>query len=250
MAYLDHSSKETRHRQLLWFYTPSRLASGSLHASDQIERNGRRYKRIDKRIDSLKMTSALAAPSPPHKGSRSASTSKVADMSVTEIHSSSSPYPGSLNRHSRNNSAIPHYRSMLDIETSTIPTLGVTTGESMEDWISGKLDQTARTHKTENWADVLCFYTATNGVSAAPTRASPAPNGMSSPTSQEIPQSVSSSDPKIAAQQASDMRNIVRRKLTGYVGFANLPNQWHRKSVRKGFNFNVMVVGKLLSIWN
>jgi septin 7 len=41
----------------------------------------------------------------------------------------------------------------------------------------------------------------------------------------------------------SDNRNIVRRKLTGYVGFANLPNQWHRKSVRKGFNFNVMVVG-------
>ena len=42
------------------------------------------------------------------------------------------------------------------------------------------------------------------------------------------------------------MRNVVRRKLTGYVGFANLPNQWHRKSVRKGFNFNVMVVGKCL----
>ncbi|KAK2028003.1 septin [Colletotrichum zoysiae] len=43
---------------------------------------------------------------------------------------------------------------------------------------------------------------------------------------------------------SSDLRNIVRRKLTGYVGFANLPNQWHRKSVRKGFNFNVMVVGE------
>lgn len=57
------------------------------------------------------------------------------------------------------------------------------------------------------------------------------------------PQTVSSRDPKAAAQAASDMRNIVRRKLTGYVGFANLPNQWHRKSVRKGFNFNVMVVG-------
>ena len=42
-----------------------------------------------------------------------------------------------------------------------------------------------------------------------------------------------------------NMKNVVRRKLTGYVGFANLPNQWHRKSVRKGFNFNVMVVGKL-----
>lgn len=42
----------------------------------------------------------------------------------------------------------------------------------------------------------------------------------------------------------AEAKNIVRRKLTGYVGFANLPNQWHRKSVRKGFNFNVMVVGK------
>jgi septin 7 len=60
-----------------------------------------------------------------------------------------------------------------------------------------------------------------------------------------IPQSVTSKDPKAAAQAASDLRNIVRRKLTGYVGFANLPNQWHRKSVRKGFNFNVMVVGML-----
>ena len=57
------------------------------------------------------------------------------------------------------------------------------------------------------------------------------------------PQTVTSKDPKAAAAAASDMRNIVRRKLTGYVGFANLPNQWHRKSVRKGFNFNVMVVG-------
>ena len=56
--------------------------------------------------------------------------------------------------------------------------------------------------------------------------------------------SVASTNPKAAALAASDMRNIVRRKLTGYVGFANLPNQWHRKSVRKGFNFNVMVVGE------
>lgn len=43
-------------------------------------------------------------------------------------------------------------------------------------------------------------------------------------------------------------KNIVRKKLTGYVGFANLPNQWHRKSVRKGFNFNVMVVGECFRI--
>jgi len=40
---------------------------------------------------------------------------------------------------------------------------------------------------------------------------------------------------------------IIRKKLMGYVGFANLPNQVHRKSVRKGFQFTVMVVGTSLS---
>ena len=58
-----------------------------------------------------------------------------------------------------------------------------------------------------------------------------------------LPQTVTAKNPKVAAAMANDL-NIVRRKLTGYVGFANLPNQWHRKSVRKGFNFNVMVVGE------
>ena len=99
-------------------------------------------------------------------------------------------------------------------------------------------------------------------ASAPPARPSPSPqnqglpNGkVSSPFAEKQSDSsaaaqtsnaqstVSSKDPKAAAQAASDMRNVVRRKLTGYVGFANLPNQWHRKSVRKGFNFNVMVVG-------
>jgi hypothetical protein len=92
-----------------------------------------------------------------------------------------------------------------------------------------------------------------NGVPAH-SRASPAPNmpngklaspyvERSNPMGPGATQTVSSKDPKAAAMAASDMRNVVRRKLTGYVGFANLPNQWHRKSVRKGFNFNVMVVG-------
>ena len=76
--------------------------------------------------------------------------------------------------------------------------------------------------------------------------ASPAANGSPardypSPSNSPPPVPVSTPNPKIAA--AADGKNIVRRKLTGYVGFANLPNQWHRKSVRKGFNFNVMVVG-------
>ncbi len=91
-----------------------------------------------------------------------------------------------------------------------------------------------------------------NGIPAAPNRpTAPVSNGKpalpyverSNPMGQGATQTVSSKDPKAAAQAASDMRNVVRRKLTGYVGCANLPNQWHRKSVRKGFNFNVMVVG-------
>ncbi|KAK2178679.1 hypothetical protein NP493_531g03029 [Ridgeia piscesae] len=32
--------------------------------------------------------------------------------------------------------------------------------------------------------------------------------------------------------------------MPGYVGFANLPNQVHRKSVKKGFEFTLMVVGE------
>ena len=111
-------------------------------------------------------------------------------------------------------------------------------------------------------ADIPHLIAATNGpLPATPARGSPVtlqgpavPNGKPTlpyversnpmgPHGQSAAQTVSSRDPKAAAQAASDMRNVVRRKLTGYVGFANLPNQWHRKSVRKGFNFNVMVVG-------
>lgn len=34
-----------------------------------------------------------------------------------------------------------------------------------------------------------------------------------------------------------------------YVGFATLPNQVHRKSVKKGFDFTLMVAGTTLSIF-
>lgn len=37
----------------------------------------------------------------------------------------------------------------------------------------------------------------------------------------------------------------IRKDLEGYVGFANLPNQVYRKSVKRGFDFTLMVVGKL-----
>lgn len=88
------------------------------------------------------------------------------------------------------------------------------------------------------------------GSPSPSSKGSPLPSGKGSPYVERsnpmgggAAQTVTSRDPKAAAQAATDMRNVVRRKLTGYVGFANLPNQWHRKSVRKGFNFNVMVVG-------
>ena len=34
------------------------------------------------------------------------------------------------------------------------------------------------------------------------------------------------------------------KEIEGYVGFANLPNQVYRKSVKRGFEFTLMVVGK------
>ncbi|KAJ3521478.1 hypothetical protein NMY22_g12299 [Coprinellus aureogranulatus] len=51
-----------------------------------------------------------------------------------------------------------------------------------------------------------------------------------------------SSQPSLVPAQTPS--NIIRKKLMGYVGFANLPNQVHRKSVRKGFQFTAMVVGE------
>lgn len=48
---------------------------------------------------------------------------------------------------------------------------------------------------------------------------------------------------------ASDMssesvKTFASLETPGYVGFANLPNQVHRKSVKKGFEFTLMVVGE------
>jgi septin 7 len=170
-------------------------------------------------------------------------------MAIKELENTGNnrSYPGSLHRQQQSRPAVPLYRSMLDLDTPSLGPITIQQKEFMEDCVAENLSRAAQKHFTNDWADILCFYTATNGTAvAAPTRASPAPQPNGKAVSpQEIPQSVSSTDPKVAAQQASDMRNIVRRKLTGYVGFANLPNQWHRKSVRKGFNFNVMVVGML-----
>lgn len=60
-----------------------------------------------------------------------------------------------------------------------------------------------------------------------------APNGLAN-----------ASNPSLVPAQSSGITPIIRKKLMGYVGFANLPNQVHRKSVRKGFQFTAMVVGQ------
>lgn len=42
----------------------------------------------------------------------------------------------------------------------------------------------------------------------------------------------------------TDAKAFSSHDTSGYVGFANLPNQVHRKSVKKGFEFTLMVVGE------
>ncbi|GFR27614.1 septin-2B [Trichonephila clavata] len=43
---------------------------------------------------------------------------------------------------------------------------------------------------------------------------------------------------------STDQKLFNNPEAPGYVGFANLPNQVHRKSVKKGFEFTLMVVGE------
>lgn len=44
----------------------------------------------------------------------------------------------------------------------------------------------------------------------------------------------------------SQQGQFTNPETPGYVGFANLPNQVHRKSVKKGFEFTLMVVGECI----
>ncbi|KAG8411681.1 Cell division control protein 3 [Metarhizium acridum] len=81
-------------------------------------------------------------------------------------------------------------------------------------------------------------------------RVSPASPPAGKPESAASAQDVHPSDPAPAVPSQSvpssiqDARNIVRRKLTGLCRLCQPAKPWHRKSVRKGFNFNVMVVGE------
>jgi len=49
---------------------------------------------------------------------------------------------------------------------------------------------------------------------------------------------------EMSAESVKSSGTFSNPDLPGYVGFANLPNQVHRKSVKKGFEFTLMVVGE------
>ncbi|KAL6881691.1 septin [Trichoderma longibrachiatum] len=133
--------------------------------------------------------------------------------------------------------AIRRYRSMLEVDEP--PRLGPWSPMSFEELYSGPVESAVVPD-----GDILSSDRSTRSCS---WNTNP-PNTVESQET-ELSTSNGADSPQGAASPASgaavsDNKNIVRRKLTGYVGFANLPNQWHRKSVRKGFNFNVMVVGE------
>ncbi|TDZ47021.1 Cell division control protein 3 [Colletotrichum trifolii] len=154
-----------------------------------------------------------------------------------------------------------HYRSMLDVDDA--PKIGPSKPISYDDLYQDPPPLCVSQRSSSVPAAVL-LSRAHGGIRGSSSRRqasegspaiSPPPSAVpGSPpagklvSANEIEEAISNASlaggvPPMAPP-ASDLRNIVRRKLTGYVGFANLPNQWHRKSVRKGFNFNVMVVGE------
>ncbi|CAF0738471.1 unnamed protein product [Brachionus calyciflorus] len=56
-----------------------------------------------------------------------------------------------------------------------------------------------------------------------------------------IPTQIKTSSSQVPISTNSSSKS---RSLEGYVGFANLPNQVYRKSVKRGFEFNLMLIGE------
>ncbi|KAJ2845147.1 Cell division control protein 3 [Coemansia erecta] len=46
------------------------------------------------------------------------------------------------------------------------------------------------------------------------------------------------------SMQATGASGATKKKMTGYVGFSNYPNQEHRRSIKRGFSFTLMVAGE------
>ncbi|KAK1980727.1 septin [Colletotrichum cereale] len=146
------------------------------------------------------------------------------------------------------------YKSLLDVDDA--PKIGPNKPISYEDLYQNTHRNTPpakrpRPEPAQDPQDPSQMSRVDRALSTSPPASSEGSPATSPPPSRaptSPPPEEPVSDPYQAgvapSAPSSDLRNIVRRKLTGYVGFANLPNQWHRKSVRKGFNFNVMVVGE------
>ncbi|KAJ2457133.1 Cell division control protein 3 [Coemansia sp. RSA 2424] len=45
-------------------------------------------------------------------------------------------------------------------------------------------------------------------------------------------------------RSVQNQSGALKKKMNGYVGFSNFPNQEHRRSIKRGFNFTLMVVGE------
>lgn len=58
----------------------------------------------------------------------------------------------------------------------------------------------------------------------------------------EVPPSISSAVPAVT-QHKTKQSGSSSNEPDRYIGFANLPNQVYRKSVKRGFDFTLMVVG-------
>jgi len=75
----------------------------------------------------------------------------------------------------------------------------------------------------------------------------PVENGdLSTPDTASVGKTPTPDSGSVARKDSNEVsaQTVIRKNLMGYVGFANLPNQVHRKSVRKGFQFTAMVVGE------
>ncbi|KAK4155810.1 Septin-domain-containing protein [Chaetomidium leptoderma] len=187
---------------------------------------------------SMQFDRSPIAPEP--KGRRAASRDTPTHAPAPGTRTSSLPLTNSRQQYTE--TPIRHYRSMLNVEP--VPKLPLAKPLSYGELYQNDLEPVvARKAPLRRPLDSH----AANGIPTnfpSPTMAGAVPHLKPSSSGSEVSPQAPSDLMPVAPSALSDNRNIVRRKLTGYVGFANLPNQWHRKSVRKGFNFNVMVVGE------
>lgn len=92
------------------------------------------------------------------------------------------------------------------------------------------------------------FFRENNTVPATQVTANipsvPASFGPNVNNSTPVPPPVNNSSNKENISSTTYAKDMTVREVDGYVGFANLPNQVYRKSVKKGFEFTLLIVGE------